>query len=203
MKKKAISAMVLAAALVLAPLSGELAMIATATGNNTTPAPPPTVTTTPNRPAGTTTGNNTVTSNNPGTTNPGTTNPGTTNPGTSTNTGTTASTYTVVKGDTLYHIARKCGMTLQELLAANPQIKNRDKISVGQVLNCKAGSTVNNGTSTETPAVTTSNTYTVVKGDTLYGIAKKCKMTIKELLAANPQIKNQNKINVGQVINVK
>ena len=203
MKKKAISAMVLAAALVLAPLSGELAMIATATGNNTTPAPPPTVTTTPNRPAGTTTGNNTVTSNNPGTTNSGTTNPGTTNPGTSTNTGTTASTYTVVKGDTLYHIARKCGMTLQELLAANPQIKNRDKISVGQVLNCKAGSTVNNGTNTETPAVTTSNTYTVVKGDTLYGIAKKCKMTIKELLAANPQIKNQNKINVGQVINVK
>ncbi len=62
---------------------------------------------------------------------------------------------------------------------------------------------MNNGTTTETQTVTTKNTYTVVKGDTLYGIAKKCKMTIKELLAANPQIKNRDKIKVGQVINVK
>jgi LysM repeat protein len=40
--------------------------------------------------------------------------------------------YTIKQGDTISKIAKKFGVTTEELLAANPQIKNPDKIKVGQ-----------------------------------------------------------------------
>lgn len=43
--------------------------------------------------------------------------------------------YTVVAGDTLGKIARQHGVSLQQLLAKNPQIKNANAISVGQKIN--------------------------------------------------------------------
>lgn len=56
---------------------------------------------------------------------------------------------------------------------------------------------------TATPAATVADTkYTVVKGDTLSAIAKKYGISLQELLAANPNIKNANLIKVGQVINI-
>ncbi len=45
-----------------------------------------------------------------------------------------AATYTVQGGDTLGKIARATGMTLSELTAKNPQIKNPNKIVPGQVI---------------------------------------------------------------------
>lgn len=44
-------------------------------------------------------------------------------------------TYTVKAGDTLGKIAQRNGMTLDQLLRSNPQIKNPDKIKVGDVVN--------------------------------------------------------------------
>ena len=44
--------------------------------------------------------------------------------------------------------------------------------------------------------------YTVVKGDTLTRIASKNGVTVKQILAANPQIKNQNAIAVGDKITI-
>lgn len=40
--------------------------------------------------------------------------------------------HTVVKGETLWGIARACGMTLEALIALNPEIKNPNLIYVGQ-----------------------------------------------------------------------
>lgn len=45
-------------------------------------------------------------------------------------------------------------------------------------------------------------TYTVVKGDTLGKIADKYKVTVAQILAANPDIKDPNVIHVGQVIRI-
>lgn len=45
-----------------------------------------------------------------------------------------------------------------------------------------------------------SQVYTVVNGDVLWKIAKKFNLTLDELLALNPQIKNKNLIHVGQKI---
>jgi LysM domain len=54
---------------------------------------------------------------------------------------------------------------------------------------------------TEAPAATPI-VYTIKKGDTLLKVAKAHGITIEELLAANPAIKNANKISEGQQITI-
>ena len=44
-------------------------------------------------------------------------------------------TYKVVKGDTMWQIAKANGLTLEELIFKNPQIKNPNLIYVGDVIN--------------------------------------------------------------------
>ena len=50
-------------------------------------------------------------------------------------------TYRVQPGDTLSKIAKRNGISLAQLLKANPQITNPDKIQVGQVVNLPDTST--------------------------------------------------------------
>jgi len=46
----------------------------------------------------------------------------------------------------------------------------------------------------------TQQTYTIARGDTLARIAKKYQLTVEQLLAANPQVKDPNKIAAGDVL---
>ena len=52
-------------------------------------------------------------------------------------------------------------------------------------------------------AAGTRKTYTVVSGDTLWGIASRYNLTLNALLALNPQIQNPNLIYPGQTITVQ
>lgn len=45
--------------------------------------------------------------------------------------------YVVRRGDTLWHIARRYGMTLADLIAQNPQIKNPNLIYPGERVNVR------------------------------------------------------------------
>lgn len=45
--------------------------------------------------------------------------------------------HTVVSGDSLWHIARKYGLSLQQLLELNPQIKNPNRIYPGEQVRVK------------------------------------------------------------------
>jgi LysM repeat protein len=101
----------------------------------------------------------------------------------------TAKTYTVKSGDTLYSIARAYGVTVSALAAAN-KITNYNLIYVGQVL-------VIPGTTT-TP---TTVKYTVKSGDTLYKIATLYNTTVAKIAAAN-NITNISLIYVGQVLTI-
>lgn len=52
------------------------------------------------------------------------------------------------------------------------------------------------------PPAPTPQVYIVAKGDTISKIARRFKVTQKELLAANPQIKNPDKIQIGDQITI-
>ncbi|NLC53348.1 MAG: LysM peptidoglycan-binding domain-containing protein [Firmicutes bacterium] len=102
-------------------------------------------------------------------------------------------TYTVMQGDTLFQIAQRFGVTLEALLAVNPQITNPDLIFPGQVI-CLPPTT-------EPPAgCPTGLTYMVAPGDTLFGIAQRLGVTVEEILFLNPQIIDPNQIQVGELL---
>jgi spore coat assembly protein SafA len=53
--------------------------------------------------------------------------------------------YTVVRGDTLWDIARRNGVSLHDLIAANPQIENPDLIYPGNQINIPGGGRPSHG----------------------------------------------------------
>jgi len=62
-------------------------------------------------------------------------------------------TYKVKAGDNLSKVAKRNGISLAELLKANPQIKNPDKIKVGQLINLPDTSTEEPLPSNVVPAI--------------------------------------------------
>jgi LysM repeat protein len=116
--------------------------------------------------------------------------------------------HTVVSGDGLANIATAANTTLDQVRFVNPQITNPRLINVGDVIAIPDSACVapTNPPLAE-PITTCSNgtesTTKVVAGDNLIIIAKeKLGITLSALIAANPQITNPDKINVGDVINV-
>ncbi|WP_314450655.1 LysM peptidoglycan-binding domain-containing protein [uncultured Granulicatella sp.] len=117
--------------------------------------------------------------------------------------------YTVVSGDSLYAIARKTGTSIQDLLSLNGLNLN-SIIHPGQVLalSSKAASTETKQEesapkeetkSTETSTTTSTGSYTVVSGDSLYAIARKTGTSIQDLLSLNGLNLN-SVIHPGQVL---
>ena len=104
-------------------------------------------------------------------------------------------TYTVQPGDTLSGIAAKYGTTYQKLAELN-EIENPNLIHVGQVLHLKGPASVRAAQAAPAPAA---QTYTVVSGDTLSGIASRFGTTYQVLAALNG-IFDPNKIYPGQVL---
>ena len=104
----------------------------------------------------------------------------------------TGQLYTVRSGDTLFFIARRNNISLQSLIDANPQITDPNTIFPGQVICIPAGA----------PGVScpSGQIYRVVRGDTMFEIAKRYGIRLESLIRANPQITNPNLIFPGQEI---
>lgn len=73
-----------------------------------------------------------------------------------------------------------------DLLAANPQLRDPERLYVGQMLNLP------HRTKTLSQPVRAAQTYTVQPGDTLYLIAQRFGVDLEDLIAANPQINPSN-----------
>nr|WP_281347533.1 LysM peptidoglycan-binding domain-containing protein [Fundicoccus ignavus] len=123
----------------------------------------------------------------------------------------TGGSYVVKAGESLYAIATKHGMTVNQLRELNNL--SGSLIHPGQSLKVSGSSVVSNettqenttdssssdNTSTNTPS-STSGTYTVQRGDSLYAIATKHGMTLSQLQSLNGL--SSNLIHPGQVLNV-
>ena len=106
--------------------------------------------------------------------------------------------YMVKKGDCMKKIAREHGITLEQLIALNPQVKNPNLIYVGQVLIIS-----NTGATVTTTTTDATKTYTVQRGDSLYKIAKKNGLPLAELKVLNANLFAQKYIYAGQTVLLK
>ena len=100
-------------------------------------------------------------------------------------------TYKVKSGDTLYSIAKKYNISVNELKELN-NLKNNN-ITVGQVLKIKSN--------IPSEEVTGKNYYIVKSGDTLYSIAKKYNTTVDEIKKLN-NLKSDN-LSIGMELKIK
>ena len=96
-------------------------------------------------------------------------------------------TYTVQKGDSLYSISKKFNTTVDALKEANNLTSNI--LSIGQVLKLP--------TASET---TTTITYTVKSGDSLYSIAREYNTTVDAIKSENNL--QSNLLSIGQVLKI-
>lgn len=96
--------------------------------------------------------------------------------------------YTVKSGDSLWSIAKKYGITVDDLKNANNLTSNL--LNIGQKLIIPSGEEEN----------VEYTTYTVKSGDTLYSIAKKYNLTMQELINFNNL--SSTLLSVGQILKV-
>ncbi|MEP4091016.1 LysM peptidoglycan-binding domain-containing protein [Reichenbachiella sp.] len=103
--------------------------------------------------------------------------------------------HLVTKGETLYAIAKKMGVSVEDLVEWNDLYDN--SIRVGQNL-------IVHGTVEEniqTPASGTVNFHVVEPGDTMYGISKKYNISVENLLKFNQ--KDNFNLDVGERLRVR
>ncbi|MDR1679624.1 MAG: LysM peptidoglycan-binding domain-containing protein [Prevotellaceae bacterium] len=115
-------------------------------------------------------------------------------------------TYTPAAKETVYSIAKFHGMTVDELIACNPELK--DGLKAGQSIKIpndkrvkQAASTTTAGAGVEKKTASAYIEHTVEAKETLYSISRKYGLTTEELTALNPEIANGLKI--GQVLKIR
>lgn len=107
------------------------------------------------------------------------------------------STHVVAKGETLYGVSKKYGISVDRLIALNPSA--RDGIKSGDKLVILQEDTV--PATTDKTTRSQGGTHTIAKGETLYRIAVNNGITVEQLLAANPDLDAYN-YSEGTVLNI-
>ena len=109
-----------------------------------------------------------------------------------------ANVHVVEQGETLYGLAKKYGVTVDALIAANPGSENG--IKTGQKLNIPAASSVNasqqvanafsnNASMTIQPQATEVVYHQIKEGESIYSLAKQYNSSIEGIITANPGLK--------------
>ncbi|GAB6991384.1 LysM peptidoglycan-binding domain-containing protein [Paenibacillus pini] len=105
--------------------------------------------------------------------------------------------HIVKKGDTLYELSKKYNVPLQTLIDANPQFSDPNVLTIGQKVKIPAEAT-------QVPSNNENiiHKHVVNQGDSLWKLSKAWGVTLKDMIEANPQLKNPNALLVGEVVNI-
>lgn len=105
--------------------------------------------------------------------------------------------HTVVKGDTPYNIAKRYGLTVDELLKMNPAVKD-GKLALGDVLtvkNDKSAAASPKTTGSSKPAGNAQTGKIILQPkQTIYGITKQYRISETDLRKLNPELDSHMKI---------
>ena len=110
--------------------------------------------------------------------------------------------HRAASGETLTALTRRYRVTISQLTAANPQIKNG--LGIGQIVFVPrpvTGGATASGTAPAPPAPAAGGAvparYTVARGETLFGIARRFQLTPEELIKLN-KLPGNGTVRVGQ-----
>ncbi|WP_428071376.1 LysM peptidoglycan-binding domain-containing protein [Chryseobacterium gambrini] len=105
--------------------------------------------------------------------------------------------HTVVKGDTPYNIAKKYGLTVEELLKLNPKVKD-GKLALGDVLTVKNDKAASASSKTPVASKPVNNSQLgkiiLQPKQTIYGITKQYRISETDLRKLNPELDAHMKI---------
>ncbi|MBP1166156.1 LysM repeat protein [Chryseobacterium sp. PvR013] len=109
--------------------------------------------------------------------------------------------HTVVQGDNPYNIAKKYGMTVDELLKLNPKHKD-GKLAIGDVLTIKSDKAATPAVTKTAPAEKVTSTTSasslgkivLLPKQTIYGITKQYRISETDLRKLNPELDSHMKI---------
>jgi membrane-bound lytic murein transglycosylase D len=114
--------------------------------------------------------------------------------------------YIVQRGETLFGVARRYGLSVAQLTAANPDLDT--SIQPGQAIQLPSGASAMQVSTLAQPASLSPRAqksakpkrYTVKRGDTLHAIAQRFDISLSEIKAWNPDLKSSSKVQAGQTV---
>lgn len=118
--------------------------------------------------------------------------------------------YVVRRGDTLYGVALRHGLTAAQLTAANPKLGTH--LKVGEIIHLPDDTKIVTNVTEPAPTITKVSAkqpaprtihYTVKRGDSLGKIAAQFDVSLADLRAWNPAFRKTSTVQVGQKLVIK
>ncbi|WP_160036370.1 LysM peptidoglycan-binding domain-containing protein [Paenibacillus sp. An7] len=102
--------------------------------------------------------------------------------------------HIVKEGDTLYFLSKKYNVSLEKIISANPEIANPNQLTIGTKVKIPSAPVATQ------PGGSILHQHKVVQGDSLWKLSKAWGVSLQDMIAVNPQLKNPNALIVGETV---